>query len=277
MICKFRNSGQTCITREPDATCRTRSTTRSSSASRPRSRSSRSAPARAGRQRRPADRRGRAREGRAARRGRAGAGRRAASSAGARHELGGTFFQPTAAHRASAPAMAMTIEETFGPVAGITRFGDEREAIELANDTPYGLAAYFYSRDIGRIWRVSEGARDRHRRHQHRLHLERGRRRSAASRSRASGARARSTASRSGWKSSTSAWAASDRERRRDGAATCSSTACARRASTSPSACPARATSRCSTGCYDARGAIRFVTCRQEGGAGDAWPRPTAS
>ena len=53
--------------------------------------------------------------------------------------------------------MAMTIEETFGPVAGITRFSDEREAIDLANDTPYGLAAFFYSRDIGRIWRVSEG------------------------------------------------------------------------------------------------------------------------
>ena len=44
-----------------------------------------------------------------------------------------------------------------GPVAGITRFADEREAIDLANDTPYGLAAFFYSRDIGRIWRVSEG------------------------------------------------------------------------------------------------------------------------
>ena len=53
--------------------------------------------------------------------------------------------------------MAMMFEETFGPVAGITRFHDEREAIDMANDTPFGLAAYFYSRDIGRIWRVAEG------------------------------------------------------------------------------------------------------------------------
>jgi succinate-semialdehyde dehydrogenase/glutarate-semialdehyde dehydrogenase len=75
---------------------------------------------------------------------------------GARHELGGTFFQPTLLTGIE-PAMAMTFEETFGPVAGITRFHDEAEAIELANDTPYGLAAYFYARDIGRIWRVSEG------------------------------------------------------------------------------------------------------------------------
>jgi succinate-semialdehyde dehydrogenase / glutarate-semialdehyde dehydrogenase len=75
---------------------------------------------------------------------------------GSRHELGGTFFQPTLL-TGIAPDMAMTFEETFGPVAGITRFHDEREGIELANDTPFGLAAYFYSRDIGRIWRVSEG------------------------------------------------------------------------------------------------------------------------
>ena len=54
-------------------------------------------------------------------------------------------------------AMAMTREETFGPVAGIKRFASEDEAIRLANDTPYGLAAYFYSRDLGRVWRVSEG------------------------------------------------------------------------------------------------------------------------
>jgi succinate-semialdehyde dehydrogenase/glutarate-semialdehyde dehydrogenase len=53
-------------------------------------------------------------------------------------------------------AMAMSSEETFGPVAGIARFSSEDEAIRVANDTPYGLAAYFYSRDIGRVWRVSE-------------------------------------------------------------------------------------------------------------------------
>ena len=51
----------------------------------------------------------------------------------------------------------MSCEETFGPVAGINRFAIEQEAIEIANDTPYGLAAYYYSRDVGRIWRVAEG------------------------------------------------------------------------------------------------------------------------
>ena len=51
----------------------------------------------------------------------------------------------------------MSQDETFGPVAGIRRFGDEEEGIRLANDTPYGLAAYFYSRDVGRVWRVGEG------------------------------------------------------------------------------------------------------------------------
>jgi succinate-semialdehyde dehydrogenase/glutarate-semialdehyde dehydrogenase len=53
--------------------------------------------------------------------------------------------------------MAMSCEETFGPVAGIQRFASEEEAVGLANDTPFGLAAYFYSRDLGRAWRVSEG------------------------------------------------------------------------------------------------------------------------
>ena len=53
-------------------------------------------------------------------------------------------------------AMAMSSEETFGPVAGISRFATEEEAVGKANDTPYGLSAYFYSRDMGRIWRVSE-------------------------------------------------------------------------------------------------------------------------
>jgi succinate-semialdehyde dehydrogenase/glutarate-semialdehyde dehydrogenase len=74
---------------------------------------------------------------------------------GARHELGGTYFQPTLLTGVTSE-MAMTSEETFGPVAGITRFRDEQEGIDLANDTPFGLAAYFYSRDIGRIWRVAE-------------------------------------------------------------------------------------------------------------------------
>jgi succinate-semialdehyde dehydrogenase/glutarate-semialdehyde dehydrogenase len=50
----------------------------------------------------------------------------------------------------------MSNEETFGPVAGISRFATEAEAVGRANDTPYGLSAYFYSRDMGRIWRVCE-------------------------------------------------------------------------------------------------------------------------
>jgi succinate-semialdehyde dehydrogenase / glutarate-semialdehyde dehydrogenase len=74
---------------------------------------------------------------------------------GSRHELGGQFFQPSVLTGIS-DAMAMSNEETFGPVAGLTRFATEDEAIRKANDTPYGLAAYYYSRDVGRIWRVSE-------------------------------------------------------------------------------------------------------------------------
>jgi succinate-semialdehyde dehydrogenase / glutarate-semialdehyde dehydrogenase len=74
---------------------------------------------------------------------------------GSRHELGQTFFQPTVLTGVRAD-MAMSREETFGPVAGIARFATEEEAIRVANDTPYGLAAYYFSRDVGRIWRVSE-------------------------------------------------------------------------------------------------------------------------
>jgi succinate-semialdehyde dehydrogenase/glutarate-semialdehyde dehydrogenase len=74
---------------------------------------------------------------------------------GGRHALGGTFFEPTVLDRVT-PEMAMANEETFGPVAGLIRFRDEAEAIRLANDTPAGLAAYFYARDAARIWRVAE-------------------------------------------------------------------------------------------------------------------------
>jgi succinate-semialdehyde dehydrogenase / glutarate-semialdehyde dehydrogenase len=74
---------------------------------------------------------------------------------GERHELGPQFFEPTVMTGIT-DAMAMSNEETFGPVAGIARFATEEEAVRRANDTPYGLSAYFYSRDMGRIWRVSE-------------------------------------------------------------------------------------------------------------------------
>jgi succinate-semialdehyde dehydrogenase / glutarate-semialdehyde dehydrogenase len=69
--------------------------------------------------------------------------------------LGGLFYRPTVIVGVASDA-AMACEETFGPVAGIARFEREEEAIRQANDTPYGLAAYFYSRDMGRVWRVSE-------------------------------------------------------------------------------------------------------------------------
>jgi succinate-semialdehyde dehydrogenase/glutarate-semialdehyde dehydrogenase len=74
---------------------------------------------------------------------------------GHRHKLGGTFFEPTIL--ANVPNDAMIFrEETFGPVAPLFRFKTEAEAIKLANDTEFGLASYFYSRDVGRIFRVAE-------------------------------------------------------------------------------------------------------------------------
>ncbi|MGB5199634.1 MAG: aldehyde dehydrogenase family protein, partial [Sedimenticolaceae bacterium] len=74
---------------------------------------------------------------------------------GSRHELGGTFFQPTMLTDVS-PAMAVANEETFGPLAPLFRFKTEEEAVRMANDTEFGLASYFYSRDLARVWRVSE-------------------------------------------------------------------------------------------------------------------------
>ena len=75
---------------------------------------------------------------------------------GKRHALGGTFFEPTVLADVTTD-MAVTREETFGPVAPLFRFETEEQAIQMANDTEFGLASYFYSRDIGRVWRVSEG------------------------------------------------------------------------------------------------------------------------
>jgi len=75
---------------------------------------------------------------------------------GRRHALGGTFFEPTIITHVK-PNMLVAREETFGPVAPIFSFKDEKEAIHMANDTEFGLASYFYTRDIGRAWRVAEG------------------------------------------------------------------------------------------------------------------------
>jgi len=74
---------------------------------------------------------------------------------GKRHALGGTFFEPTVLTDVTAD-MKIFREETFGPVAPLIRFKTDEEVIELANRTEFGLASYFYSRDIGRIWRVAE-------------------------------------------------------------------------------------------------------------------------
>lgn len=75
---------------------------------------------------------------------------------GKRHALGGTFFEPTIVTGLT-PAMRIAREEIFGPVAPLFRFQTEDEAIRMANDTEFGLAAYFYARDIARVWRVAEG------------------------------------------------------------------------------------------------------------------------
>ena len=74
---------------------------------------------------------------------------------GRRHSLGGRFFEPTILADVTS-SMLIAREETFGPVAPLFRFRTEEEAIAQANDTPFGLAAYFYGRDVGRVWRVAE-------------------------------------------------------------------------------------------------------------------------
>ena len=75
---------------------------------------------------------------------------------GRRHALGGTFFEPTVLADV-VPGMLVAREETFGPVAPLFRFETEEEAIRMANDTEFGLAAYFYTQDVSRVWRVAEG------------------------------------------------------------------------------------------------------------------------
>ncbi|MCP4075870.1 MAG: NAD-dependent succinate-semialdehyde dehydrogenase [Gammaproteobacteria bacterium] len=78
------------------------------------------------------------------------------ATGGKRHQKGGTFFQPTVLINVD-NRMLVAVEETFGPVAPIFKFTTEQQALDLANDTEFGLAAYFYARDIGRIWRIAEG------------------------------------------------------------------------------------------------------------------------
>ncbi len=74
---------------------------------------------------------------------------------GGRHPRGGSFFEPTILAEVT-PEMLVAREETFGPLAPVFRFSTVEEAIQMANDTEFGLASYFYSRDIGRVWRVAE-------------------------------------------------------------------------------------------------------------------------
>jgi succinate-semialdehyde dehydrogenase/glutarate-semialdehyde dehydrogenase len=78
-----------------------------------------------------------------------------ATIGGRRHRLGRTYYEPTVLAGLDA-SMRIAREETFGPVAPVFKFKDEADAIRLANDTQYGLAAYFYARDLGRVWRVAE-------------------------------------------------------------------------------------------------------------------------
>jgi succinate-semialdehyde dehydrogenase/glutarate-semialdehyde dehydrogenase len=77
------------------------------------------------------------------------------SVGGSRSDLGGCFVEPTILTDVNAD-MKVFREEIFGPIAPVFRFSTEEEAIQQANDTEFGLACYFYSRDVGRIWRVAE-------------------------------------------------------------------------------------------------------------------------
>jgi succinate-semialdehyde dehydrogenase/glutarate-semialdehyde dehydrogenase len=74
---------------------------------------------------------------------------------GGRHPLGRTFFEPTLVTGVT-PDMLVAREETFGPLAAVLKFDTEDEAVAIANDTPFGLASYFFTKDLGRMWRVGE-------------------------------------------------------------------------------------------------------------------------
>ena len=74
---------------------------------------------------------------------------------GSRHALGGNFFEPTVVAGCDA-SMTVANEETFGPLAAVFSFDSEEEVVRNANDTPFGLAAYFYTSDLSRAWRVAE-------------------------------------------------------------------------------------------------------------------------
>jgi succinate-semialdehyde dehydrogenase/glutarate-semialdehyde dehydrogenase len=74
---------------------------------------------------------------------------------GKRHQRGGNFYEPTILVDVTSKMM-IAREETFGPVAPLFKFKTEEDVIGMANDTPFGLAAYFYARDIGRVWRIAE-------------------------------------------------------------------------------------------------------------------------
>jgi succinate-semialdehyde dehydrogenase/glutarate-semialdehyde dehydrogenase len=75
---------------------------------------------------------------------------------GHRHPRGGLFFEPTVLDGIT-DGMKILVEETFGPVAGVVRFNDEADAVRMANASEFGLASYFYTRDLSRVWRVAEG------------------------------------------------------------------------------------------------------------------------
>lgn len=100
----------------------------------------------------------------------------AVTSGGKRHALGHGFFEATVLTGVTQD-MNVAREETFGPLAPLFKFSSDDEVVRMANDTEFGLAAYFYSRDIGCVWRVARGgsARIRHGGHQHRADLERSR------------------------------------------------------------------------------------------------------